>query len=491
MARAIVIGGGLGGLAAAIHLRVARRRVLLFERNAELGGKAGRLIWDGYRFDTGPSVLTLPQVVDALFSAAGKDRRDYFDFIPVEPGCLYHWPDGTTFAAPGTREAFREALHDMFPGEVAGFDKFCRYLDDLWAISWPVFLQRPLNFATVRDTPLSLLYPALSLLRPGSLARAVRAHFRDPRLVQLFLRFATYNGSDPWRTPSAFNVIAQAELGFGSWTIKGGLHVLATALRRLAMDLGVEIHCNSPVAEVNFSSGGGAVTGVTLQSGRRIDADAVVVNQDAVAARTGSLLANHPKSAAWRRQYARVEPSGSGFVLLAALDRQHEALASHNVFFSDDYPREFREQFQEKVPLANPTLYVSIPARHDPSMAPLGREGWFVLVNAPSERGQPQWPDDYGDGLLARLSRRVKGFAPDQVRWRHERRPAWFAENLGAWEGSLYGPSSNNLWAAFRRVPNGGDAPGLAFAGGSAHPGGGIPLVLLSGRLAAESLTGA
>jgi len=487
MAGAIVIGAGLGGLAAAIHLRLAGWKVLVCERNAELGGKAGRVSWDGYRFDTGPSVLTLPQVIEDLFVAARRKRADYFEFIPVEPGCRYSWPDGTVFDAPGTRTEFRASVARHFPKELAGFDRFCRYLDDLWAVSWPVFLQRPLTARTLLTTPVELLRPALALLRPGSMANVVRAHFRDPKLIQLFLRFATYNGSDPERAPSAFNVIAQAELGFGSWTVKGGLHVLVSALARLADELGVEIRRECPVARVRFSRSG-RVEGVVLADGQVLDAAAVVVNQDAVAARTGPLLADHPQARAWRRRYARTEPSGSGFVLLAALNRRHRALASHNVFFSADYPREFREQFKERRPLTDPTIYVSVPVQHDPTAAPPGGEGWFVLVNAPSARGGPGWPDAYGHGLLERLVGRVAGFSLEQVIWREERRPEFFARTYGAWEGTLYGPSSNNLWAAFRRVPNRGDVPGLAFAGGSAHPGGGIPLVLLSGKLAAESL---
>lgn len=474
----VVVGGGLGGLAAAIRLAARGRRVRLYEKGPRLGGKCNRLERGGFAFDTGPSVLTLPFVLDELFAAAGRDRRDYLELVEIEPGCRYFFADGTVWDAPGRIGAFRAAMAHDFPAELAGWDRFERYLRQLWEVSLPVFLRRPLTFGNLLRTPLRLLGPALALARPGSLRAAVEAHFRDPRLVQLFSRFATYNGSDPWRAPSAFNVIAFAELGFGAWGARGGLYAVVRALERLAGELGVEVVLNH---EVRLRTAPPAVElpGGGLDQPRR----GVVVNADAW---------HHAPA----RAAARAEPSGSGFVVLQAMAARETRLAVHNVFFSGDYRREFREQFgaggpagRGARPLADPTIYVSVPAKYDPSLAPAGAEGWFILVNAPCAGWVPDWPADYADGLLATLEARGLAGARRDALWRETRAPRYFAEEYGAWQGTLYGASSNHLLAAFRRRPNRA-APGLAFCGGSAHPGGGIPLVLLSGQMAAEAVDG-
>jgi phytoene desaturase len=430
-------------------------------------------------------VLTLPFLVDELFRACGRRREDYLGLEPVEPGCRYFFPDGTRFDAPGTLPGMREAVARTFPDELAGFDRFTRYIARLWEVSERHFLRNRPGVRTLGRLERADWRAAPALMRPGSLDRAVRAHFRDPRLVQLFDRFATYNGSDPYRTPSAFNVIAHAEFGFGSWRCVGGMHALPTALHRLAVEQGAEVRFGEPAEQVILDSRG-RVRGVATPRGE-LECSAVVVNQDAVAAMTGPLLASHPNAPAWRRRFATVEASSGGCVLLLAVRGSHPHLAVHNVVFTPDYPREFRELFQERRPLGDPTVYISLPSRAEPSLAPPGCESWFVLVNAPAVEEPSVWTDEYADFLQSRLSRAPVGLVAASVARRWMRAPPDFVRRYGAWKGSLYGPSSNNLFAAFRRVGNRGGG-GLYFAGGSAHPGGGIPLVLLSGQQAAEAV---
>lgn len=480
----VVVGAGLGGLAAAIALRSSGRDVVLVEQNNRPGGKCDHLEHGGYRFDTGPSILTIPQALDDLFAGAGKSRDDYLKLHPLDPGCRYFFPDGSRFDAPGQLAGFRDAIADRFPGETAGFERFERYIHDLWRISEPVFLTNPLDAGFWRNLRPGLIGPALAMLRPGSMRRTIRAHFRDPRLIQLFCRYATYNGSDPGRAPAAFNVIPYAELAFGSWRCEGGMYSLPRALERLAREIGVEIRYQTPVEQLVWTSDG-RVRGIRTAEGE-IGARAVVVNADAIRAMTGPLLANHPAQGGWLERYTGREASGSGYVILAAMDRQNSQLALHNVFFCKDYRQEFRDIFGPAQPLRDPTIYVARTPPQEAGHAPEQCEGWFILVNAPSLDRFDAWPEDYGTRILERLAVKGIGFSREHIAWRTSRTPHFFAETYGSWKGALYGLSSNDLMAAFRRVSNRTDVPGLYFAGGSAHPGGGIPLVLRSGQITAR-----
>ncbi len=483
----LVIGAGIGGLAAAIRLSAAGRSVRLLEKNAHPGGKCDRLVRDGFHFDLGPSVLTLPFLLDELFEAAGRRREDYLEIEPVEPGCSYFFPDGFRFDAPGTMDAFEAAVAEAFPAEIDGFRRFRAHIARIWEVGGPAFLFHPPGPAALRSIPLGKAVRALPDLLPGRMHARLRRFFRDPRLIQLFARFATYNGSDPYRTPATFNVVAHAELAFGSWRCRGGMFALPRALDRLAGETGVERLYDTEVARVRFDRAGRPAGAETTDGGFHA-ARAVVCNRDAVAARAGRLLAGHPASARWRRRAEKGEASGSGFVLLAALGERCPDLSCHNVFFSDDYPAEFDGLFGRPRPLENPTIYVSRPAGAEPGLAPPGKEGWFVLVNAPSLQGCGEWDvDGYAARLLGRL-RSAGGLRPERIEWTYAHGPAYYEERYGSWFGSLYGMSSNPIRQAFLRVPNRPrSTPGLFFAGGSAHPGGGIPLVLLSGRFAAEA----
>ncbi len=484
--RAVVIGGGLGGLSAAIHLAIAGHRVTLVEQNDTLGGKANHRQWEGYQFDTGPSLVTMPFVLRELFQKAGRRLEDYLDLMPVKPACRYYFADGVCFDAPGSVEGMREAIAQTFPGEEAGFDRFMAYGKRLWEVSGPAFLFNPMEASTLfKINPFKGL-AGLAALKPETLQASLKRFFKDPHLLQLFSRYATYNGSDPARCPATFNVIAYVEMAFGSWHIRGGIYRLVLALAKLADELGVEIRTDSPVEAVDFSSDGKAVTGVALSRGMTLPVRRVVINADAVTALCGPLMARHPKAARWRETWAPREVSGSGYVLLLAVGKRFPELLCHNIFFCENYEREFREIFGDARPLGDPTVYISVPCKIDDTQAPAGGEAWFVLVNAPSLDRFSGWPADYPGFLVKRLQALVPGFSHADVQWSTPFGPPFLRDNYAAWQGSIYGPASNSTKAAFFRVRNRGPVKGLSFAGGSAHPGGGIPLVLTSGRLAAQ-----
>lgn len=485
-ADAIVVGAGIGGLSAAIRLALQGRSVRLFEKNNHPGGKCDHLQRDGFHFDLGPSVLTLPFLIDELFSEAGKDRRDYLEIEPVEPGCSYFFPDGSRFDAPGTMDDFEAAVADSFPGEIEGFRRFRAYVQRLWEVSGPAYLFHSPGLKALGAIPWLKALRALPDLIPGRMHNRLRRYFKDPRLIQLFARFATYNGSDPYRTPATFNVVAHAELAFGSWRCRGGMFALPRALDQLAKECGVDCRYGTAVKQVAFK--GNQITGVETEDGTFHPSKSVICNQDAITARTGELLAAHPRAGRWEKRARSMEASSSGFVLLAALSRRHPELACHNVFFSADYPSEFDGLFRKARPLEDPTIYISRPAGAEPTLAPEGKEGWFVLVNAPSLQEFSSWDQSaYSEKLLSLLQQRC-GLTSDEVEWTHSHGPEFYRDSYGAWHGSLYGTSSNPMRQAFLRMANGPkDSNGLFFSGGSAHPGGGIPLVLLSGKLSAES----
>lgn len=484
--RVIVIGGGLGGLSAAVQLAHAGKQVTLLERNPTLGGKCNLREWEAFKFDTGPSLLTMPFVVDELFANIGRRREDYLEFTLVSPACRYFYPNGRVFDAPGTMEGFREAIHREFPEDADGFDRFIEYCRNLWEVSGELFLFNRLEWALLKKIRPKHALAGLAALRPWTLRQAVEHYFKSPELRQLFTRFATYNGSHAWKMPATFNVISYVEMEFGSWHIQGGIYALVEAMAKVAGEQGVELRTTSPVAALTFSPDGRRVTGVELVDGETLSADQVIVNADGVGALTGPLFARHPKAAAWRGYWESREASSSGDVHLLAIDGVCDELVCHNIFFNEDYRQEFTDMFDEPKPLRDPTLYIAAPCKIDASQAPAGKEAWFLLVNAPDTKQSPAWPEAYEAHVHAKLAERLPWFSPEKVLWKQNLPPTFLRDAYGAWHGAIYGPASNSRRAAFLRLRHRAPVEGVYFASGSSHPGGGIPLVLTSGRLAAE-----
>jgi len=477
----VVVGGGLGGLAAAIHLASSGRRVVVVEKNERVGGKLNLLAEQGYTFDTGPSLLTMPWVLRDLFAAAGRRMEDMLTLVPVEPTCRYRWPDGTQFDAFQSLPALLEEIARLDPRDVAGFLRFMAYGARIYhAVAGP-FLRDPfdglrdlLTFVALRD--------AWKIDPFRTVDQAVRGFFRSPYLRQVFDRYATYNGSSPFRAPATFNLIAYVEFSEGGWYIRGGMYELARALERLARELGAEVRLCSPVERIVVRDG--AARGVVLAGGEHLNAAAVIVNADPRYA-YAELLEAGSRTAA---RLARLEPSCSGFVLLLGIDHVYGELAHHNIFFSADYPREFAALFDRRVPTPDPTVYVCATSRSDPAHAPPGHMNLFVLVNAPALTSRVNWAREahgYRDLIVRKLEH--MGLAGLQQRIAYERiiTPDDLRARYNAPDGAIYGLASNHPWTAFLRPPlRAREAQRLYFAGGGTHPGGGIPLVLLSGHAA-------
>jgi phytoene desaturase len=491
VARVVVVGAGLGGLAAAARLAAAGHAVTVLEQAPQVGGKLGWYGRDGHGFDTGPSLVTLPQVLRDLFDATGAPLDDALDLERLDPAVAYRFADGTSLAVPGHLAEVPAAL-DAALGEGAGaqWAALLERAAAMWQATEGPFLRSPLA------GPAGLLRLArkaadLRTVAPGRTLRGLgRQYLTDPRLRMLLDRYATYSGSDPRRAPAALLTVPYAEQAFGSWYVRGGLRRLVEAVAERAEDRGADVRTEVPVCEVLVE--GGRAAGVRLGDGTRVPADVVVCNADA-AALYGRLL---PPSVPARRPRAglrRTTPSSSGLVLLLALRGRTPGLAHHTVLFPADYDAEFDALFGRrgpKRPVDDPTVYVSAP--DDPALRPDdASESWFVLVNAPRhEPGtgvdwtDPGLADSCADRVLATMAARGLDVR-DRVRWRVVRTPADLEHDTGTPGGSIYGTSSNGARAAFLRPGNASPVRGLFLVGGSAHPGGGLPLVTLSAQIVA------
>ena len=494
MARVAVVGAGLGGLAAAARLAALGHEVTVLEQAHAVGGKLGWYARDGHGFDTGPSLVTLPQVYRDLFAATGGPLEETLDLVRLDPAVAYRFPDGTRLAVPGHADAIPAALDTALgTGAGAQWAALMARAAQMWRVTEQPFLRSPLAGAATlarlarsgRDV--ATVAPWRSLRGHG------RSRLRSPELRMLLDRYATYSGSDPRRAPAVLATVPYAEQAFGSWYVPGGLHRLAEAVADRAVERGARIRTGAAVDRVLVE--GGRTAGVALAGGEVVRADVVVSGADA-ATLYRDLLPPLREARRLRTDLARSTPSLSGFVLLLALRGRTPGLAHHTVLFPADYDAEFDAVFGvgrhrgAPRPVEDPTVYVSAP--DDPATRPdADSESWFVLVNAP--RHDPAGGVDWdAPGLADRYAARVlevlagRGLdVRDRVRWCIVRTPADLARETRSVGGSIYGTSSNGARAAFLRPGNRGPVPGLFLVGGSAHPGGGLPLVTLSAEIVA------
>jgi phytoene desaturase len=489
----VVIGAGMGGLAAAVRLAVAGIRVTLFEQGAQPGGKLNRWTRDGWTFDTGPSLLTMPWVLRDLFAEAGASLDDFLTLDPVDPICRYFFADGTHLDLTTDSARMATNIEALAPRDVPAFFRFLAYAADLYALAGEPFLRYPIRPATLRQRRGDLFRYGLRLrdlpkiASPRTVHQTVSHFFSDPRLRQVFDRYATYNGSSPYRAPAAFCLIPFVEFATGAWHPRGGMYRIAEALVALAQRVGAEVHCETRVARVMH--GAGRATGVQLASGEIVLADAVIANVDVLTAYERLIDDAPPAIERTRVALRRLEPSYSAFVLLLGMRGTFPQLPHHSIFFSEDYRAEFRDLVDRRVPPTDPTIYICRATATDPSAAPMGCDNLFVMVNVPYRDGRTDWSDVtawYRDRVLEALRRRGIALAAS-VAVEDIWTPARLETAYGAQRGAIYGFASNTPRAAFLRPSNRSAAlTGLYFAGGSTHPGGGVPLALLSGRIAAD-----
>lgn len=477
--KAIVIGAGLGGLSAASLLAARGWDVSLFEKNSTPGGKMQQWQSHGYRFDTGPSLLTMPFIIEKLFRECGYSYHDFLTLIEPAPLCRYFYSDGIIFDNDSDRYTTIRNIRQFAPEDADAYSKFLDYSEDLYQKTADAFLFNPLYSAI--DLKKLNWIDLLRIDAFSTVSQKVDRTFSSLYLRKFFKRFTTYNGSSPYQAPATLNVIPHVELNQGGYYVQGGLYLIAEALMKLAQTLGVKIYFNHAVSSIKTDHK--RATAVETMAGNRHHADLIVANSDATDTLL-NLLPHDSISGFKRKRQKNLEPSGSGFVLMLGCNRQWEQLKHHNIYFSDNYEREFRQIFRNRVLPEDPTIYVANTSYTDQDHAPEGGSNLFILVNSPYLTGRQNWETlsvSYRNHIIEELERRgLKGLR-DSIEVEKTITPVDFYKKYGSNRGSIYGTSSNGRFAAFLRPRNKlKELENLYLVGGSTHPGGGIPLVIQS-----------
>lgn len=500
MRKTVVIGAGLGGLSAAIRLAKAGHDVTILEQNSKTGGKANEIRRDGFRFDTGPSLLTMPFVIEQLFDEVGLNVRDHLEFIQPEVLCKYHCPSGKIVNAWADLGKFKAELAEKFGEDPGKVDEYFNYSRTIYDLTADLFLFNSFRewstFFNKKAAATLLNLPKIDSFR--TMHKANASFFKHPEAVQLFDRYATYNGSNPYKAPATLNIIQHVEYGIGGYTLKGGIYALSKALTDVAQQLGVKIETGVKVDEIVLESNKviGArcrekcipnenrVVGVRC-GGRIIEADTVISNSDVTYTYRNLLNDSQVKPA---KKYYKTEPSSSALVFYWGVKGDHPQLETHNILFSKDYPTEFDEIFNKGKAPEDPTVYIYISSKVNRGDTPSGHENWFVMINMPPAINADEVDvKTIKQNILDKIKAVLGIDLSDKIVFEDVLTPALIEERTSSVYGSLYGISSNNKYAAFLRQDNrSAQYPGLYFCGGSAHPGGGIPLVILSGKITAD-----
>ncbi len=494
MAKISVVGAGIGGMSAAARLAKQGHQVTVFENSDQSGGKC-RTEWFGdYAFDTGPSLLTLPAVFRDLFLKTGKRIEHVLDISPVDPAFNYNFADGSkvTFPNLSNPKTYQEIEKSFGISASQSWRQIIERSEKMWEASRDSFIESELTSIW----PLLLrknLINQINQISPFTSLRSLSEKLNlDPHLKMIIDRYATYTGSDPRSAPAVLLTIAFVESTFGAWHIKGGIGQLSVALEQRCRDLGVDFKFKSLVTKILVERN--KVEGVVLSDGKIIKSDLVVSNSDAEYT-FNSLIGSEVSSARGeRRKLKSATKSLSGFSLLLGLDNSKSKpvdVDHHNVYFPENYDLEFDQIFTQKVPVTDPTIYLCAPK--DSSMVKgADKEAWFVLVNAPRHEPESGWNwkhggQEYAQKIISKMD--DLGFnVTNRLDFMEYRTPADLENYAMAPGGSIYGTSSNSPVSAFLRARNRSKVKGLFCVGGSAHPGGGLPLVGISAEIVAKAI---
>ncbi|MEV4211857.1 phytoene desaturase family protein [Micromonospora sp. NPDC049662] len=481
--RVVVVGAGLGGLACALHLAGSGRQVTVLEREPVPGGRAGRLSVDGYEFDTGPTVLTMPDLIAEALGAVGEELRDWLDLTPLDPAYRAYYPDGSTLdVRTDTTRMAAEISRVCGPREADGYLRFVDYSRELWRLERADFIERNL------DAPTDLLTGnLLKLLTGGAFRRLqtkINQFFRDPRTQRIFSFQAMYAGLAPHDALAIYAVIAYLDSVAGVYFPRGGIHAVSRAMAGAAEKHGVQIRYDTTVTRVETANG--RATGVLTADGELVPADVVVLNPDLPVAYRDLL----PAAPARRLTY-----SPSCVVLHVGSRQGYAKIAHHNIHFGRAWKGTFDEVIRRGELMTDPSLLVTNPSRTDPSVAPADRHTYYVLAPVPNlDRAPFEWRGDltqrYGDQLIATLEERgYVGFG-DGVEVLRAITPAEWAEQ-GMAAGTPFAAAHTLFQTGpFRPSNLHRHLPNVVFVGSGTQPGVGVPMVLISGKLAAGRITG-
>ncbi|MGB0477366.1 MAG: 1-hydroxycarotenoid 3,4-desaturase CrtD, partial [Flavobacteriaceae bacterium] len=467
--KAIIIGSGIAGIATSIRLACQGYDVSVFEKNEYPGGKLSSFTLGDYRFDFGPSLFTMPHFVDELFTLAGENPRDHFQYKRKEIGCKYYWEDGVRLNAYGDNNRFLEEVDNTLGVPKHQLQNYLEQAQKKYNRTVSIFLEKSLhkldtylNKATAKGILHLFSYELETTLHKVNTRR-----LKEPHLVQFYDRFATYNGSNPYQTPGMMTLIQHLEQHYGTFVPEKGMVDITNSLVALAKRKGVQFHFNTAVEEIVIEDQ--LATGIRV-NGTTHKADVVVSNMDVVPTYRHLM----PTQIAPEKSLQQ-ERSSSAVIFYWGIDRTFPDLDLHNIFFSDNYQAEFDAIFRDKTLFDDPTVYVNITAKDVHGDAPAGKENWFVMVNAPHDTGQ-DWDalsKTLKKQVLDKLNRNLTVDLANHIEEELVVTPPLIADKTASFTGALYGAASNNRMAAFLRHPNfSRHISGLYFCGGSVHPGG-------------------
>ncbi len=481
---AIVIGAGIAGLASAIRLAVQGFEVNVFEKNNYPGGKLSHFNLGTYQFDAGPSLFTQPQNIIDLFQLANEPIEDYFSYESLPISFKYFYEDGTVVNAYTNENKLTKELKEKLGEDESAVKNYLNQSANIYTNIGKIFLNFSLHKkATLFKAPIRKAIAATKVKYLfKSMHRENATTFKNAKTVQLFNRYATYNGSNPYKAPSMLCLIPHLELSEGTFYPKGGMITITNALYKLAQKKGVQFYFNSPVERIIEKEK--SVVGIVVK-GENFYSNTVISNMD-VYFTYKHLLNNEHKAAKVLKQ----ERSSSALIFYWGIKKEFKELELHNIFFSNNYKEEFNSLFKTKQLYNDPTVYINITSKCEPNLqAPLGKENWFVMINVPANIGQ-NW-EAYKTQAKANILKKLNKMLGVNIEQLIEEEavldPVLIENKTASYMGSLYGTSSNSKMAAFLRHPNfSKQIKGLYFVGGSVHPGGGIPLCLQSAKIMSQ-----
>jgi phytoene desaturase len=470
-------------LATAIRLAKKGYAVEVFEANDYVGGKLSTFTLGDYRFDAGPSLFTMPHYVDDLFTLCGENPTDFFQYVIKEVACHYFWEDGKRLTAYGETERFVKEVEAELAVPAATLNRYLKRAKKKFDRTRTLFLESSLHKwqTYLRKETLIGVANYFSFEIDTSLNDVNTHQLKEPHLVQFYNRFATYNGSNPYKTPGMMTLVQHLEQHYGTYIPNKGMSDISASLYALAKRMGVGFHLSSPVSKILVKNK--KAVGVCVNEEKYL-ADLVVSNMDVVPTYR-KLLPNQKQP----EKVLSQERSSSAVIFYWGVGKSFSQLDLHNIFFSDDYGAEFAAIFNTKTIYHDPTVYVNITSKDVPADAPEGKENWFVMINAPHDTGQ-DWKaiaEQLREWVIAKLSRNLETDIAPLIEKEWVMTPDIIAQRTQSYLGALYGASSNDKMAAFLRHPNfSREISNVYFCGGSVHPGGGIPLCLLSAKIVSD-----
>jgi diapolycopene oxygenase len=495
--RVVVIGGGLAGLASAVELQGKGAAVTIIEANDHLGGKMNVLSESGYTFDMGPTILTLPEVLCGIIRRSGNNVPDLIDLVRLDPQWRCHFEDGTSLDLHQSVDDMAGYLETQLPGTDAatGYRSFIEYSRRMNRLSRSVFFYKDVGGIrdVMRSTPAmdkQIMADAMAMRLHSTVGATIGKHVKEPHVAQIMEHFLQYVGSSPFLAPAILTMIASAQVDQGCWYSMGGTRMVARSLIALADQLGVEALTGTRVKRILTQNG--RVTSVRTDDGKTIECDAVISNCDVQ--RTYRDLLGSPQGIRAQTKIARAhKPACSGVVLYLGLDRQYEHLLHHNFLFSNNSEEEFGDIYRRGIPARDPTLYIAAPSRTDPDQAPLGGEALYILVHTPYIRKGHEWNkpggmlEQYRPVIMDKLSRFGMDDIEDHIVVERSLTPTGIESIYNAEGGAIYGLASHGKLGGGFKPRNSSPVGGLFVAGGSANPGPGVPMVLMSGVTAAQA----